>query len=576
MEHRRKMKKAQPTSTSSASGSSSSTNTVLRKNEKGSDFLSKIMSAFKEWFYHDADLEELQHQHQHHMITPKIFLKDCTTKEEHYGKIQYVLDNARGRHGLEGLKMVGFDYKFIPCKKHQHGHCNGFNYQAQEQECGEQIGGASSLCTECGTRLYHIGVPSSCNQSHPQHDQHEHEEKNQNEPEHEPQHETKPQHENEHVLITAKNRQRYISDGVMYEAIARLCQEYAQDLMIKAGDLHWVTVCDGSTVQGGGKPIRMLVSRDYYGIGGNIGDEESTSTMASDDKYRGEEKKVDVVDQARTSAILRPRPRPTLLITTGKGKVKAGIFSRQHLLITSIESSTALPMVRDAKHRGSNRANMNMNMNVAILDPNARGDRNGMKTYEESMTTLFGHGQDHRSNATTNTTTSPSTAPINASSSIYILAHSASGAQLTRYLQSDQGKHLIPRVQSIAFTDSNHSIQWLLPRPKKNNNAEKLHHEHEHDKGNDHNAHIFNFYQSPSTIYLKSTNEYRDAGWQTHVAGEVAVDAKSTSQNDIHWQHRFGTTTTLWAGTKDHSLTNWTSHQVIWNHFDKCRCLSEP
>lgn len=79
-------------------------------------------------------------------------------------------------------------------------------------------------------------------------------------------------------------------------------------------------------------------------------------------------------------------------------------------------------------------------MSVAILDPNARGDRRGMATYEQSMQVLFGSVQD---SAKQSFGSKIGTGPI------FILAHSNSGAQLTRYLQTD-GEHILPRLKSIA------------------------------------------------------------------------------------------------------------------------------
>ena len=72
--------------------------------------------------------------------------------------------------------------------------------------------------------------------------------------------------------------------------------------------------------------------------------------------------------------------KKTLIIVTGKGKVRAGIFSRQ-LLCSGMEASTALPMAIEAKKRG---------MKIFILDPNVRGDRNVMATFEQPMHALFG------------------------------------------------------------------------------------------------------------------------------------------------------------------------------------------
>jgi hypothetical protein len=166
-------------------------------------------------------------------------------------------------------------------------------------------------------------------------------------------------------------------------------------------------------------------------------------------------------------------------------------------------------------------------MRVAILDPNARGERNGMSTFEESMRTLFGTEDEASDND------NPHHGPL------YILSHSASGSQLARYLQTE-GQHLLQHIKSIAFTDSTHSIQWL-----------KDHHE------------IASFFQGPASLYIRSSNEYRDSDWQNHRPGDIAV-------TDQHWQHRFGQIQTVWAGTTDHSLTNWYSHSCIWDHFDKC------
>merc|ERR1711915_1115826 len=100
--------------------------------------------------------------------------------------------------------------------------------------------------------------------------------------------------------------------------------------MIKAGSLKWVTVCEN------GEPIRVLMDSDHVC--------DSTTASSSNKEV------------------------PTLLITTGKGKVRAGIFSRRHLMTTGMEASTALSMVKEAKSRG---------MRVIIVDPNARGERMG-------------------------------------------------------------------------------------------------------------------------------------------------------------------------------------------------------
>jgi len=38
---------------------------------------------------------------------------------------------------------------------------------------------------------------------------------------------------------------------------------------------------------------------------------------------------------------------------------------------------------------------------------------------------------------------------------------------------------------------------------------------------------------------------------------------------DQFWEHRFGKIKTLWAGTPDHSLSNYAGRNAIWGHFDE-------
>eukprot|EP00521_Asterionellopsis_glacialis_P009424 CAMPEP_0195287890 /NCGR_PEP_ID=MMETSP0707-20130614/4773_1 /TAXON_ID=33640 /ORGANISM="Asterionellopsis glacialis, Strain CCMP134" /LENGTH=838 /DNA_ID=CAMNT_0040347695 /DNA_START=28 /DNA_END=2544 /DNA_ORIENTATION=+ len=297
-------------------------------------------------------------------------------------------------------------------------------------------------------------------------------------------------HHPSNTLITTENRRVYISDGRLFDEIARLCQEVAQTVMQEEGDLEWVTICDQ-----GENPIRALIHNDHHLVSPLVGEGGHDSDSDSD----------------------HHDPKPTLLITTGKGKVMAGIFSRQHLMTSGIETSTALPMVREAMQR---------NMNIAILDPNARGERMGMVTYEKSLGVLFGHWEDdthdyhHRKH------------------DLYVLAHSASGAQLVRYLL-DRCEYYLPRIRAIAFTDSTHSIQWTR---------------------ND--ANLKNLLESSACVYVKSANQNRDTDWERHKPGDDV-------ETDSFWKHRFGSVKTMWAGTHEHSLTNWFAHSHIWGHFDR-------
>lgn len=396
-------------------------------------------------------------------VVPRVILNGCTTPDEHYERIKEVRIRAQDHRSLEGLEAIGFTYKFTPCDRHPNETCTKEKY-------------GSHPCP-CGTRLVHMSS---------------------------------------NTLITKLNRERYIADGDMYEVVVRLCQEYAQDLMRSEASLHWVSVCEDKQE---GTPIRILVDHDFP----IYGDECQGAAHGSIHNNIGAQRILEHdEDNLREKSAIE-----TLLITTGKGKVRAGIFSRQHLLVSGIEASTALPMVRGAKRR---------NMSICMLDPNARGDRYGMSTYEQSMRVLFGSASELKKDDEAEKESKIG------KGSIYVLAHSASGSQLTRYLLTD-GSHLLSRIKSIAFTDSNHSIQWL-----KNHSQ------------------ISSFFESSATLYIRSSNKDRDFGWEHHETGDVV----NTTRDD-YWLHRFGKTLTIWAGTTDHSLTNFTSHRHIWDHFDRHR-----
>jgi hypothetical protein len=214
------------------------------------------------------------------------------------------------------------------------------------------------------------------------------------------------------------------------------------------------------------------------------------------------------------------------LIATGKGKVRAGIFSRQHIMISGLECSTALPIVRQAKKR---------NMNVVMLDPNVHGERLGMITFEKSMARLFRRWESSNQN---NDETCPSDQPPLARRDLFVLSHSQSGAQLARYLL-EKSEHYVPHIRAVAFTDATHNIQWAKQR-------EELHQLLESDK----------------CVYFRCAKESSENTLEPldSVGKEVETDS--------FWQHRFGRINTRCAGTSEHSLTNWFVRSHIWDHFD--------
>lgn len=406
----------------------------------------------------------------------KVLLHGCDSEDEHREYLARLLEQVKDLHGEEGLRVAGFQYRMVHCQKHQSPHGGTTvptnDCQEEEKKSDNPDGETQQDITDedVGKQLsarvtVMSGLPLADNATTTQCFQCA----------------TRLFHIASESLITEKNLQTYVADGEMYEEVTRLCQECAQEAMQREGKLEWVIICNDPAHS---KPVRALVHEDHHLVSG--------STTADDN--------------------------PTLLIATGKGKVMAGIFSRRHLLTSGMEASTALPMVSEAAHR---------NMSVVIFDPNARGDRNGMDTFEKSFEVVLGH-LDH--------THDGQHTPSNRA--LYIVAHSASGSQLVRYML-DRVHGYLPHLRAIAFTDSTHNIQWTR-------NNEALH----------------SLLGSQRCVYFRAANKHRDDLWQSRKAGDV-VEAEP------YWEHRFGKIRTLWAGTEEHSLMNWFAHAHIWDHFDQ-------
>merc|ERR1719503_436124 len=92
----------------------------------------------------------------------------------------------------------------------------------------------------------------------------------------------------------------------------------------------------------------------------------------------------------------------------------------------------------------------------------------------------------------------------------------------------------LQQIKAVAFTDSNHNINWTK-----------------------HNPPLKELIEGPSSLYIKSHKVHEDA----KKLGELHHDCN-------FWKHRFGTVKTIWAGTNEHALTNYAGMQYIWDHFD--------
>jgi len=208
--------------------------------------------------------------------------------------------------------------------------------------------------------------------------------------------------------------------------------------------------------------------------------------------------------------------RQTLIIIPGKGKSRAGILSVKQLIMSGLEIGSALFHLLQAKKRG---------FDVILLDPNVRGNANIMDTMDRSLTFLFGsYGSEYPP------------------PSIYILAHSAAGGYLTRYLFGGQARQvLLQSIRALVFTDSTHNIQWVQK-----------------------DTALVQFLQSSNCLYIRNTSENPSDTFANH------KDKKPGEQHEgnIWWHRRFGDICTVWAGTTEHSLMCWVAREVAWDFFD--------
>lgn len=208
---------------------------------------------------------------------------------------------------------------------------------------------------------------------------------------------------------------------------------------------------------------------------------------------------------------------PTLIVIAGKGKSRAGVLSVKQLMMSGLEIGSAIFYLAQAKKRG---------LAVILLDPNVRGAPNGMDTIDRSLTFLFG------------SYVSECPPP-----SLLILAHSAAGGYLARYLSNGKARQLLLQsIRSLLFTDSTHNIQWVQNNPI-----------------------LLQFLQSSKCLYIRNTSENPSDTFANH------KDKKPGEKHEgnIWWHRRFGEIRTVWAGTTEHSLMCWVAREVAWNFFDE-------
>ena len=246
----------------------------------------------------------------------------------------------------------------------------------------------------------------------------------------------------------------------------------------------------------------------------------------------------------------------TLLVINGRGIARAGILSTRHTLESGVEKGSAVVHVSNAIERG---------MSVVCLDSNAQGPSLGLETVCRSLS-------------------SRALQPYLHNHHLYVLCHSAAGGNFVQHLLRQQPEEqqrqrdniqeeqtngdsisklpmpTIQQIRALVFTDSTHDLQWLSLR---------------HNKG------MVEFLQSSVCLYIRNNREHvGDTFGPAHrlrAAGEKfdCRDGKHGSDRSQRWMKRFGTISTVYAGTVDHSLMCWTARFVIWDFFDSKRKIPE-
>lgn len=441
-----------------------------------------------------------------------VFLRGCETDDEHISRKLMMIQVLHPLKGEDGLDACGLEYRLVTLG--EDGKLVEQPGPSVKEEETTQIRLPMSNPNNDSSSGIENNDDNTCNYQNSDHE----EEKKEENPLHSPTKKnernnsqsasasanacnhnirmTRLFHTDSNTMITSTNRKEFIADGAMYDIVCRLAMEYCQEVMVRDGQMEWVTIDQTMDDQLSltdsirTKPLRALVSSRL------------------------------VEDESRLDT------EPTLLIITGKGRVQAGIWSRQHLLTSGLECSSAVQFVSEAHNR---------NMNIVVLDPNAHGDRFGMATFEKSMRHLFRRWEIEEESS------SSSTLKQQIQQNLYVLSHSQSGAQFVRHLLN-KAECYLPHIGAIAFTDSTHNIQWT-----KRNNLEALR----------------NLLECEKSLYFRRSDKTVDYILNPFSSIGQVVDT------DEFWKHRFGKIKTLCAGTSEHSLTNWFVRSHVWDHFDQ-------
>lgn len=311
---------------------------------------------------------------------------------------------------------------------------------------------------------------------------------------------TRLYHTKSDTMITLDNFRKFGLHGKLFDQVSGCCQDIVQQELRDFYRYDVVTIPTSSHVKGGegSPPIQAFVSPDL------------AETLSKDPQTEPQHSPL--------------QQKPILLIMCGKGTSRAGVLSTKQLLLSGMEAGSGVYHILQAYEQ---------EMSVILLDPNAWGENKGMEVVYHSLTYLFGGETDAVEGPAITASAGLSRRPL------YILAHSASGGYLTRYLSQGVAREiLLNQIRRIAFTDSTHNLQWYKSDTR-----------------------LWDYLQSQKCLYIR--NNSAPLAFGSHHdkrAGEK-------HEGDHWWHHRFGSIPTVWAGTPKHSLMCWTARHVIWNFF---------
>lgn len=297
-------------------------------------------------------------------------------------------------------------------------------------------------------------------------------------------------HTESNTMVTESNYKSLVLRGKRFDDVSGCCQDIVQKQIQENFDLQFVTIERPNGLDQ--RPIQALISSDLNSAG-------PADAVDNEDRIR----------------------KPVLLVIGGKGKSRAGVLSVKQLIVAGIEKGSALFHIIQAKDRG---------FSIIILDPNARGETKGYETIDRSFSFLFDVGIKEKGSMLSF-----------GKRKLHVLAHSAAGGFLARYLHNGSARQaLLQNISRLVFTDSTHNIQWMKD-----------------------NTSVCRFLQSTKCLYIRNTSENPSDTFSNHRNKKAGEE----HEGNVWWHHRFGNIPTVWAGTPEHSLMCWVSRHIIWDFF---------